>query len=119
MRLALCLVVGALVQAMLLGLDHQGGGRQLRGDEGYYHGEAVQRAAGVDVPPFFLFPPAYPRFLAAIYRVFGPRRLAVELVQAALFLAAAAFFRLLLQRTGLDPLAVDGATLLFVVDPQT
>jgi hypothetical protein len=116
--LAVILGSGLLAQAVLIGIAHYPTERRLVGDEIHYHDEAWRLATGQPLRPTFTFPPLQFHVLAAVYRVFGPLRLPVELLQSALFIGAGLLFRHLLARAGLNPAGCNAALALFVLDPQ-
>jgi dolichyl-phosphate-mannose-protein mannosyltransferase len=112
------LVMGLVVQAALVSVAHAPTERHLVGDEQTYAAEAAQLVAGESPAPTFVNPPLYPWALAVVFRVFGPERLAVELVQSALLLLAGLLLWALLGAAGLGPTARALGLALLLLDPQ-
>jgi len=116
--LVAALAAGLLAQVVLLHVAHVPTERPLVGDEGLYRAAARRIASDQPVTPTFLHPPLYPRFLAAVERVLGPERIAVELVQSGLLLLGGLLLWALLGRAGLGPAARGSGLALFLLDPQ-
>ena len=108
------LACGLAVQILLVCLSHFPRERALIGDEVGYLTNAARIVAGNPAPPDFVFPPLYEHLVAAT----GPRPLAVEILQSALFLASGLLLHRLLSLAGLPRLACDAGLLLFYLDPE-
>ncbi len=109
-------VVTLAVQAILLLAPQRETG--LVGDQTKYDAEARAVAAGAPLPPTFLWPPLYGRFVGGLYALFGPRRGPVTLVQIALLLASLLLFQELLETIGVGRTAALLACALLACDPQ-
>jgi len=106
------------LQGALLWMEWRPRPRPLWGDEVRYQEAAGQVRAGQTPDLHLLWPPLYPRFLAALMPLGGATRLAAQLAQLAL-LAAAAFCLRGLGRALLPQRAAgDLAAALLVLDPQ-
>jgi hypothetical protein len=118
-RLALAAALAALaLQVALLWLEWRPRPRPLWGDEGTYWRAAEEVRAGREPELHLVWPPLYPRFLAALAPLTGGTRLAVQLGQVAL-LAVAALCLWGLGREWLGERAAAGvAVALLVLDPQ-
>lgn len=83
------LVMALAVHGSLFWFSSSPAPRVLIGDEIVYWSAAQSLAAGKKPEhSLSLWPPLYPRFLAGLVTVFGPRRGAVEIVQTLMLLAA-------------------------------
>ncbi len=106
------------LQGALLWMEWRPEPRPLWGDEGRYWEAAGQIRAGQTPELHLIWPPLYPRFLAALMPLGGGTRLAAQLVQLALLGIAAFCLRglghALLPRSA----AGDLAAALLVLDPQ-
>jgi hypothetical protein len=118
------LAVGLLalgLQGALLWLEWRPQPRPLWGDEITYWDAALQLRAGQDPDLHLLWPPFYPRFLAALMPWSQGTRLAAQLVQIGLLAAAALCLRglgrALFPGTAAAG-AADIAAALLVLDPQ-
>lgn len=118
-RLTLILSLGLLVQGSLIYRAHHPAERGLVGDEVHYHSEALRLLAGGPGIPSFVFPPLYSWALAGVYGIFGPHRIAAELIQSVLFLCCGLALRSLLLRAGCAAIAADIALGLFLTDLGT
>jgi len=106
------------VQVSLWWIAHVPESRVMLGDEGMYWRGAEALAAGADWYPESLWPPLQFQFLGWILAVSGGSRLAVEIVQMLLMLAAAALLGLLADRiTGSRLAAAVAAGLALVYPP--
>jgi len=110
-------VLIVILEEALLWIAHQPAQRVLLGDEGMYWRGAQALAAGADWHPETLWPPLQFHFLAWILAASGGSRLAVELVQAVLVVAAAALLYLLAKRLTGSRLAARVAAGLALVYP--
>jgi len=117
-------VAALLLQAALLWIEWRPAPRKLWGDEITYWGWAQQLRGGTEPDLQLIWPPLYPRFLDALMPLSGDTRLAAQLVQIALLLAAALLLRAL--GRALLPAAEsahgihagDVAAALLLLDPQ-
>lgn len=114
-RTAAVVGAGVLVQAALLA-ESLADPRPLLGDELHYWSVGLAIAGGSPPPPDFVWPPLYSWLLSLSARVFGPALLPVQLLQSALFVAAALLLRSLLLRAPLPARAADAGMLLLLVD---
>jgi hypothetical protein len=115
------LAVGLLalgLQGALLWLEWRPQPRPLWGDEVTYWDAAVQIRAGQAPDLHLLWPPFYPRFLAALMPLSQGTRLAAQLVQILLLAAAAFCLRGLGRFLFPGTVAADIAAALLVLDPQ-
>ena len=106
------------LQALLFLIDMWPAPRALWGDEVMYADLARRLAAGEDAQIDFLWPPAYPRFLAGLLVLGGGSFLLARCVQVALLALSALLLRDLGLRLLGWPLAADVAAALLVLDPQ-
>lgn len=107
-----------VLNAVLLWLYHGEPVKPLIGDEFDYHRRALALLAGEAVPETYIWPPGQTGFLAALYRLFGPQVLVVQLVQIAL-LAACAWMLARLWQPVAGARAAAVAALLFLLNPTT
>ena len=117
--------VGALLlQLLLLWIEWHPAPRKLWGDEVTYWAAAEQLRAGQQPDLHLIWPPLYPRVLAALMPLAAGSRLATQLLQIALLFTAAlllrALGRALLPGAALAPglHAGDLAAALLLLDPQ-
>src|SRR5215212_9153532 len=117
-------VAALLLQAALLCIEWRPAPRKLWGDEATYWTAAQQLRAGGEPDLHLIWPPLYPRFLAALAAVSAGTRLAAQLAQIAMLAVTA----LLLRALGRALLpgaelahgihAADVAAALLLLDPQ-
>ncbi|HEV8239007.1 MAG TPA: glycosyltransferase family 39 protein [Thermoanaerobaculia bacterium] len=88
-------VAALLLQLALLWIEWRPAPRKLWGDEGTYWTAAEQLRAGGSPDLHLIWPPLYPHVLAALMPLSGGTRLAAQLAQIALLVAAALFLRAL------------------------
>lgn len=115
--LVACVLLVVTVVEALLWIAHQPVQRGLLGDEGMYWRGAEALAAGVDWHPESLWPPLQFHFLGWILAVSDGTRLAVELVQSLLLVAAIGLLFLLAERLTGSRLAAGVAAGLALVYP--
>ncbi len=89
----LCTLLAVALCGALLWIDHCPEPRPLLGDEGIYWDLAARMRAGEEVSVPLLWPPLYPRFLAAVLSATGGSRLGFQLVQLALLAGVALVVR--------------------------
>jgi 4-amino-4-deoxy-L-arabinose transferase-like glycosyltransferase len=106
------------LQALLFAIDTWPAPRALWGDEIMYADLARRLAAREDVHIDFLWPPAYPRFLAGLLVLGGGSFVLARCVQVSLLVISALLLRDLGLRLTGSPLAADVAAALLVLDPQ-
>jgi 4-amino-4-deoxy-L-arabinose transferase-like glycosyltransferase len=106
------------LQGLLFVIDAWPAPRALWGDEIMYADLARRLAAGEDARIDFLWPPAYPRFLAGLLVLGGGSFVLARCVQVALLALSALLLRDLGLRLLGWPLAADVAAALVVLDPQ-
>lgn len=106
------------LQGALLWMEWRPQPRPLWGDEITYWQAAGQVRAGQTPDLHLLWPPLYPRFLAALMPLSGATRLAAQLVQLALLAAAAFCLRGVGRALVPQGAAGDVAAALLVLDPQ-
>jgi dolichyl-phosphate-mannose-protein mannosyltransferase len=111
-------LLAAALQALLLALDTPSRPRALWGDEIMYADLARRVAAGEDARPEALWPPGYPRFLAALLALGGDSFLLTRCVQMALLAASALLLRDLARRLTGSAAAGGVAAALLALDPQ-
>lgn len=110
--------MAAALQALLFALDTPAHPRALWGDEIMYADVARRLVAGEDARIESLWPPAYPRFLAALLALGGGSFLQARCLQVALLGASALLLRDLTQRITGSAAAGAVAAALLVLDPQ-
>jgi hypothetical protein len=106
------------LQSLLFLIDAWPAPRALWGDEIMYADLARRLAAGEDAQVDFLWPPAYPRFLAGLLVLGGGSFVLARCVQVALLVLSALLLRDLGLRLLGWPLAADVAAALVILDPQ-
>ena len=117
-------LAAVLLQAALLWIEWRPVPRRLWGDEGTYWQAAQEVRAGGEPDLHLIWPPLYPRFLAATMPLSGGTRLAAQLAQVALLVAAALLLRCLGRALLPDAAiargihAADVAAALLLLDPQ-
>jgi hypothetical protein len=118
-RAALAVVLLALaLQVLLFAIETRPAPRALWGDEIMYADLAGRLAAREQARIDFLWPPAYPRFLAGLLVLGGGSFVLARCAQVALLFLSAVLLRDLGLRLALPPLAADVAAALLVLDPQ-
>ncbi len=100
MLLAVAILLVLAVHGALAWLDEHPSPRGLTGDEQTYEARARAIHAGGEPPVDLLWPPLYPRFLAAVYGVTGPSPAAVRAVQTLLLAASALLLGAIARRLG-------------------
>jgi 4-amino-4-deoxy-L-arabinose transferase-like glycosyltransferase len=117
-------LAAALLQVALLWIEWRPAPRPLWGDEATYWQAAEQLRAGGAADLHLIWPPLYPRFLAALMPLSGGTRLAAQLAQVALLVMAALLLRGLGRallpgaELGRGIHAADVAAALLLLDPQ-
>jgi len=110
-------ILAVAVEAALLWIAHRPIPRVLLGDEGMYWRGAEALASGAEWAPESLWPPLQFHFLGWIVAATGGSRLAVEIVQTLLLVAAAALLYLLTKRLTDSRLAAGIAAGLALIYP--
>ncbi len=114
----------ALLQAALLWIEWRPAPRPLWGDEITYWQAAERLRAGGEADLHLIWPPLYPRFLAALMPLSAGTRLAAQLAQVALLVVAALLLRGLGRallpgaELGRGIHAADVAAAMLLLDPQ-
>ena len=111
-------LLAVALQALLFAMDTWPAPRALWGDEIMYADLARRLAAREPAHIDFLWPPAYPRFLAGLMVLGGGSFLLARCVQVALLGLSALLLRDLSLRLVGSRLAADVAAALLVLDPQ-
>ena len=111
-------LLAVALQALLFAMDTWPAPRALWGDEIMYADLARRLAAREPAHIDFLWPPAYPRFLAGLMVLGGGSFLLARCVQVALLGLSALLLRDLGLRLVGSRLAADVAAALLVLDPQ-
>ncbi|MEO7431636.1 MAG: glycosyltransferase family 39 protein [Dokdonella sp.] len=114
---ALFLVLFCTLQALLWFAYYGHGAKALVGDERVYQDTAVSILAGGPWMPSSIWPPLQPLFIAAIYALFGPHLVAVQIAQTLLFVVCGALLRDVWRRLGAGVAAANAAAALWLLNP--
>lgn len=115
---AALLALALVLNLGLLALAHLPDTKRLVGDERRYFETALALARGIAVEQDPLWPALPARAQAAVVRLLGESVLPIQLVQIALWLAAAVAFGLVAQALLPSPRAALAAQALFVLSPE-
>ncbi len=108
----------ALSQALLWYAYYGHGAKALVGDEQGYQNTALAILAGGAWMPSSIWPPLQPLLLAALYAVFGPQLLVVQIAQTLLLVGCGWLLRGLWRDLGGSVAAANWAAALFLLSPQ-
>jgi len=117
--LALTLLLFAASQAALWTAYYGRAAKKLVGDEQAYLATALSILDGGAWMPSTIWPPLQPLWIAALYRVFGPHLIVVQIAQTVLLLGCAVLLRDLWRRLGGSVAAANTAAALLLVNPAT